>query len=249
MGTAVLFRGEEQVIEAYESMDVPAWSMWLGMSQLLFSYPKKGETPNIVDGANSLREAIHMLKRGGTSSQLLLKVYEELPQGKIKSNTPYDNSFGFTLFGLDEESPAVQVRTQGYKNLEDRIDKLTELVLAEKVDTEEKPGGIMGVIGGFLEMPGAKEMIVNEVIGAIRKLFNKNAPYQPTTQSATMAGTSTQPQQGSKWETLTAEQQEKLKQAMEMLMGVDPLIGDHLLGLANIAVNNPSKYAMALKFL
>jgi len=246
MGTSVLFRGEEQVIEAYESMDVPAWSMWLGSSQLLFSYPKKNETANIVDGANSLREAIHMLKRGGTSSQLLLKVYEELPQGKIKSNTPYDNSFGFTLFGIDEESPAVQVRTQGYKNLEERIDKLAQLVMADREEQEEKPGGVMGMIGSLLEMPGAKEAVVSEVIGLIRNLFNKN-PQPPV---ATMAGTTTQNQpQGSKWETLPTEQQEKLKKAMEMLMGVDPLIGDHLLGLANIAVNQPSKYQMALKFL
>jgi hypothetical protein len=244
MGAGVLFRGEDQVIEAYEAMDVPAWSMWLGTSQLLFSYPKKAETPNISDGANALREAFHMLQRGGTASQLLLKVYEELPQGKIKSNTPYDNSFGFSLFGFEEENPIGQARTQGYKNLEARIDNLTKLISTEREESEEKPGGIMGVIGTILEEPGMKQFIIGEVVSAVRNLFNKH-PQPPI---ATMAGVETQ-QQGSKWETLPADQQEKLKQAMEMLMGVDPKIGDHLMGLANMAVNQPSKYQMALKFL
>lgn len=253
MAAAVLFRGIDQVVRAYQSAEIPAWSLWGGKDQLLFSY--SGD--DMQEGENLLRQALEMLREGGSTAHLVLKVYSDLPEkkdgkpGKIKSNTPWDNSFGFSLFGWDEESPIGQARTQGYRNLEDRIDKMQQLITnfieREPEEEEEKPRGFMGMIGGILEKnPQLQEMIVMGIAQKVKGFFNNDK-----TPVAAMAGIDDQkPQQaGTAWDSLAEDQRQKLQKAMEMLMRVDPQIGDHLLGLANIAVNQPSKYQMALKFL
>jgi hypothetical protein len=229
-------------------MDVPSWSMWAGKDQLLFSY----NGGDILEGANLMRQAFELLRQGGSGAQLILKVYKSLNGQEITNKTPWNNSFGFALFTVDEDSPVQLARTQGYTNLEKRIDQLQEMITTlatAEPEQEEKPGGVMGVIGSLLEKnPQLQDVIVTGVVGMVKNFFNKST----ATSVAVMGNIEKQPEtqtQGSAWETLPIDQQEKMKKAMEILMRLDPQIGDHLLGLANIAQNKPSQYKMALTFL
>jgi len=242
MGSSVLFRGVNQVIKAYHAMDVPSWSMWAGKNQLLFSY--SGD--DMLEGENMLREAISMLKEGGTDASLILKVYQDVPNGKIKNNTPFDNSFGFSLYDLEEDSPAMRYRTQGYRNLEEKVEQLQQQLAGRAEEEEdEKPQGFMGKIGAILEKPEIQQMIIGAVAGYVKRFFNK----EPIVASMGEIHQPAHAEQGSAWDSLSAEQRDKVQNAMDILMRTDPKIGDHLYALALIAQNEPSKYQMALKFL
>ncbi len=238
--SAVLFRGSDKVLKAYERVDIPAWALCNG-KDIIFSF--SGE--NQSEGYAMLKECLNALEENDSQAILHLRVYDEL-KGKITSATPYSNSFPFALF--DPEDGMVHM-PRGKSVLLARISALEEqLQKKEEEDdqVEEKPSGFMGKIGQLLERPEIQDRLVQAAIGAIQNIFGQSKL------PATMAGipgaqTATAPQtEGSMYDKLSADQQNKLREAMELLMARDPQIGDHLLKLAKIP---DSKYKMALTFL
>lgn len=241
--TAVLFRGKSAVVDAYIANDIPAWSIWNGPQQLIFKY----DGDDLTTGEDLLKQAIEKLRRSGSEAALTLKVYSDI-KGGIKSNTPFDNSFTFSLYDPTEGgSPYQQNRTAVQQELDDMREEIRQLK-AEPVEEEEPEkkgavGAIMGVIEKMLAEPEIRQAVMGFVVSKIRSFVNPFKP-QPV---ATMGAVDTP--QASAWDTLSEDQKTKLNQAVEILMQCDKEIGDHLLGLAMIAKNDPGKYQMALKFL
>lgn len=229
---AVLFRGVPNVIAAYDRVDVPAWSLANG-KDILFSYSGDDQS----EGHQLLQQALDMLAENESQAILHLRIYDGL-QGRITRATADTNAFPFALF--DPEDGMVQMPKKKSELLA-RIAALEKKLEGE----EEKPKGLMGKLGAIIESPEVQSMLIQTVIGAVKKFMG-----QGTTQAAAM-GAIEQPQGAtpagaSAWEALPVSEREKLQQAMEILMKRDPLIGTHLLALANKSADT---YAMALKFL
>ncbi len=233
---AVLFKGVDQVVTAYLKIDIAPWALWGTGKDLIFSY--SGQDSN--EGLQLLQQALEMLAQNESQAILTLKVYDDL-KGKITSATPYSNSFNFALF--DPEDGMVHMPPKKSALL-GRITALEELILQQKKDeTEPKSATFMDKIGAIMDRPDVQDMLIKNVVGYVKKIFGGT---QPISTMGNVQQPQPQGQSGSAWESVSADQQAKLQQAMEILMKRDPLIGDHMLALANMSVD---RYNMALKFL
>jgi hypothetical protein len=236
--SAVAFRGINQVISAYCNNDMASWSIWNG-KEMMFRHP----TDNMESGRNALRTILKELYEGGSEAQFSLRVYEGLSDtDKIKSNTPWDASFSFVLYGDEEYSPYQQGR-KGYARevdeqivvLQKEIDEL-KLALAE-AEAEEKPEGINGIISGIMEMPGIKQALAAKLVGIVNSVI----PFgggQPAAVAGLPAAAPGQPIPS----LLDAAQQAKVQQAINVLCTLDAKLGDHLIKIAEIAVKNIKQY-------
>jgi hypothetical protein len=94
------------------------------------------------------------------------------------------------------------------------------------------------MISGILEMPNVKQALSLKLIGLIDKIVPMNIGGGP--RAAAIAGIEGQ---GIK-SLLDADQQQKVQQAVNILCSRDAKLGDHLMGIANIALNDPGQYTM-----
>jgi hypothetical protein len=225
-------------MKAYDRVDVPAWSLANG-KDIIFSYSGTDQ----AEGAQMLQQALEMLADNESQAILSLRVYDDHDGRKITNKTEWTNSFPFALF--DPEDGMVH-QPRGKSQLLARIDAL-EKQLAET--EEEKPAGFMGKIGAILDRPEIQDRLMSTVIGMVQNIFgqtNKPAAMGSVPGQQPPAAAPAGDTQGSNFDKLSADQQEKIKQAMEVLMARDPQLGDHLLKLAQMSVD---KYKMALTFL
>ena len=247
--SAVQFRGPKQVVEAYMVNDMAGWSIWPTARDMMFAY----EGGDMDEGASLLRQTITRLREGGSEAAYTLKVYDDLKKNtKITTATPASRSFQFGLYELEGDDTPYQKRqlsTMGA--LERRFEVMQDQFMTKvlrKMDEDEKreaepekPGGLAGILNGFLDHPGVKEALISKVMGWVGNLM---APGSPRPVPAQVAGL-----EGESPAVVSPEQYKKLEQAISILAKADPEIGDHLLSLALIARDNPKKYAMALTFL
>lgn len=240
MAVAVQFWGIDAVMQAFESRQVPAWSLWQGRDYLF-----KG----IGDG--DLRAVLDTLKNSFNDPIYTLKVYEEISDPiKIKDKTPHDGCFNFKLNnpmhldGVGYVSP--NSNFQLAKKVEELEKRLLERDMQEGDEEEESE-----TIG---------QVIQDEVIGVIRDpnrllqwmevikgLFNPNQPAAPRTALPATVGNVMN-------ETaLTAEEKEKqadrLLIAIDALEKADPNIVEHLEKLAEIATKNPKQFKFLISML
>jgi hypothetical protein len=247
--TAMVFRGSGQVLGAYVANDMPAWAICNG-KDIMFA----AEETDMTEGEASLREALEMIKKGGSKAIFTLRVYELEGKAKILSNTPYPRAIPFTVFDDEEDLAPYDQRRRGYmRDVEERLqaqDKVimelrTQLAEAEE-EQEEKPKGVGGFLAGIMESPQGQQMFWN-VVGAI---VSKIVPMQNTGPAA-VAGISQgdQVEQEEIQSVLEVGQPEKVQQAVNILCTKDPKLGDHLLAVAGIALNDPNKYKFLIGML
>ena len=202
------------------------------------------------EGEGQLQAALKLLVEGGPEASYMLRVYEDLPKGaKINSATPYSGSFNFGLFDyqgaqVGQVSPYQQRQTAVLGAIDARFQEMQDKYLGkiiakmeaeEEREEEDKPTGIMGVIGSLLENPSVQQALMAKLSGWLGAPAMLPSPAQ-------VAGVGDGPK-------ISQDQYTKLEEAVNILAACDPLIGDHLLGLAKIARDNPGKYKMALTFL
>jgi len=121
--------------------------------------------------------------------------------------------------------------------MEKRIQEMEE---EEEEEEEEEPS--QNINGSWT--PDKVTSVINGIHLLIDKI--KEPVKQPSTAINGAEETKSQNTNGTK---LSAEEMERVQQAINILKNHDPEIGTHLLKLAAIAKNNPSKYKMALSFL
>lgn len=237
--SACLFRGVVNTMKAYDSMEIPAWSLANG-KDLLFSYNGDSQT----EGRDLLQQGLQMLEDNESQAILTLRVYDEHPAGqKITNKTEWTNSFTFALF--DPEDGMVH-QPRGKSALLARIAALEDQLTKKEDDTEEKPSGFMGRIGAIFERPDVQDKLMGMVIGYVQNIFGQQKPVASMGNvPASPPAPAAQPG-GSAYDNLAADQQTKIREAMEILMARDAQLGDHLLALARM---NPDRYKMALTFL
>jgi hypothetical protein len=249
--TAMVFRGCGQVLSAYAANDMPSWAICNGKDIMFAS-----EESDMAEGEASLREALDMIKKGGSKAIFTLRVYELEGKMKILSNTPYPRAIPFTVFDDEEDLAPYDQRRRGYmQEVENRLReqdaKILELKarLAEAEEEEEDDRSpVDRFIAGIVEDPMAKQIF----LGALQGIVSKIVPMRNQNGPAAVAGigevqSEAEPQTLSS--VLESGQPEKVQQAINLLCCKDPKLGDHLLALAQIAMNDPGKYNFALSFL
>jgi hypothetical protein len=251
----VQFKGIQKILKAYESKQIPCWAIWYG-SNLFDSYYWDADDdlrPDMEQGKQLLKSVLTEVDDIDGVSTYTLKVYDGLKKGeKIKSNTPYDASFNFKLLEREESAP---YRERSYRDeerdkkileLEAMVKTLTEKLNAEESeDEDEKPEGLMGMLGAVLKMPAVEQALAGAISQGVQGLMAKVMPINnPVPQALGRIAGVPEPAADS-----PADQEEKMQNALDTLYPLDPLLGDHLLKLAGIAEKNPGQYKMLIEML
>lgn len=246
---AVAFRGRKQVVDAYESNGMAPWGIVHG-KELMFAH----ECVTIEEGSGMLTTTLERLHQGMSKAVFELRVYKLRKGEEILSNTAHARAFRFRLYNEEDPSPFDLARTVVNRQAQEEIDGLkTQLKLlqdrfdqdAMEEDEEEEEMSINKMISGVIEMPGVKAALQDKLIGLIHSIVPmRNMNPRPAAVAGVEQG---QPQQGQV--VLQPGQIEKVQQAINQLATKDPILGDHLLSVAQIATDNPGKYKMLVGML
>lgn len=236
MNAAVLFYGVEQVTEAYEANGIAPWAIFCG-KELMFA----NEDQNIHEGKVQLEATLKMIEKGGTTAAFLLRVYKLKPGEEITYKTDPIRGFPFKVFEREANAYVTRPRLEEENARFERIEAALEELIQARTQPTEEIGGIGAFLKPILELPEIRQAIAMKAVGFINNLFPMNTNRQ---QPAQVAGGDVPGQS-----LLNPDQVEKVQRAIHILCTKDAQLGDHLLKLAEIATNDPGKYAMALKFL
>lgn len=239
VGKSVQFRGIESAVNAYINQDVPKWGLFQG-SQFLSKY----EGTSITEGAELLKSFLDALDlRTADSATYTLCVYDGLADGeKIRSNTKYDGSFNFRLvdniegYQANKLSGGLEMRIAGIEQ------KLNEVLAPDETEVEEPTAQnqLMGALGKILEHPQIQQALANKLLGIIDGVGNVlGGMFQPGQPGRAAIGAA--PSAVASNSTVMDENQ-KLQQAVNILVTIDAQLGTHLLQLAQIAAADPKKY-------
>lgn len=232
-GKSVQFRGIDQAVEAYQNQEIPRWGLFQG-SQFLCKY----EGTSMADGADKLETFLKALDlRSADANTYTLCVYDDLGVNeKIKSNTKYDGSFNFRLVdnieGYNDQRNKYEQRIAG---LENTIREMNEPEDEEPATVKDQ---LYAGLGKILEHPQVQQLLATKFIQILDGLStgisgifnNKTQPMQEAFPRAAAIGATKD------------DENLKLEQAVNYLVTIDPLLGTHLLKLAQIAQGDPAKY-------
>lgn len=209
---AVQFSGIDNVIKAFCSREVKAWSVWNG-KQFLFSCVAANET----DAAADLETLLRSLEQSA-SAVYTLKVYEDIgKKEKITEKTACHGSFNFKLVQYDGvNSMPDWMREIKEENKQLKAER--ETLLRELANEPDEPKDFLGRIGAMIEQdPGKLPLIVASVQSVIN-MFTKQTTA--TGQPVAIGGINANDPQ------LTA--------VVEQLKTKDPNLLQHLTKLANM---------------
>jgi hypothetical protein len=252
--TTIVFRGVEQVVDAYEANDIGPWAIVNGNDILCADSPD-----TVAHGTGMLREALDRLRAGNCRAAFDLRVYKVPAGTDIEPNMKPYRAFRFSLYEDAELTPYEAGRKRALSEGEGRYTLLQQEIneLKAKVaeyESEEleptKPDTIGAMIGGFLEDPMIKQALKVRMIGLIDKIV----PLNPQNRPAAIAGINgpamtTTDQAQPKASILMPDQQQKAQAALNTLCGIDPKLGDHLAAIAKIAVEDPKQYSFIVGML
>ena len=244
--TAVVFRGIAQVLDAYEANDIGPWALIIG-NDVFCAYSEN----SVEAGKAMLDETLRRLHAGNSRATFDLRVYKIKPDQDILSNTPHLRAFKFSLYEDSDQTPFEHGRRQASMMYDSKLEAMTKeiaelkaaLSAAETGQDEEKPNSVNGMIAGILELPNVKQALSMKLVGLIDKIVPMNLGGS-SARPAAIAGI-----EGGGGSLLDVDQQMKVQQAVNILCSRDAKLGDHLLGVANIAVTNPEQYTMLIRML
>jgi hypothetical protein len=262
---AVQFRGVDKIIRAYEFQKIPMWAIFYGNDLFTKYETERGDVPDMETGKALLKEVLESMDDDSGVSTYKLRVYDGVKNGdKVKSNTPYDASFNFSVLKRDEGS-YYQARSRREEDRDNEIADLKAMVKTlteqlnseEEEEEEEKPEGIMGVLSGIMKMPAVEQAIAAQVGEVVKMFAAKIMPInhggnQMGRVGAIPADSNTQdaaPMKAVPIEANDDEQQDRMQQALDIIYPIDPFLGDHLLKIAAIATADPAKYKMLIAML
>lgn len=228
--SSIQFKGIEGVVTAYENRNVPAWSLWQG-KQFMFKY----EGPDLEQGAEQLEKTLEMLSES-SNAIYTLKVYEDVPGGKIKSNTPDDGSFNFKINADTQLVTQNQYASLKHNNaIAERLAAIEERLNEREEENDEPEENRLGMIGTILEHP-ALQPIITQVLANIFTTKKSDAAAPPQTASVV-------PMQPVQRAAINGVHDDaKILQAINDLKAHDERLADHLAKLASIAKNDPGSF-------
>lgn len=223
---SVQFKGVNSVIDAYERRKVPAWSLWQG-SQFMFKY----EGDDMEQGGQELQSILEVLS-DSTNAIYTLKVYEDLPGGKIKDKTPHDGSFNFRLNADNQEITNSQYGALRNQNaILEKLESLEKRLNEKDEEEDDEPPSKLGLIGEILNDPGTSQI----VLPLIMKAFGiGTTPSHPAMRSING---------------IPDDDRATLNEAMQILKTADPKLPEHLMKLAKLSKESPDSFKFLLQTL
>lgn len=228
MAQAIQFRGVGDVVAAYKMNDMAPWAIVCGKIPI-----HTFEEDDVEAGAEELQKFLTLLKKGGSEGKYTLLVYTYKPGMDIDSSTPPKRGFGFSLWDLQGEGRFSERAGYGEKALSDRMDRIEELLTKD----EGEEGGVGGVVGALMKMPGVSQALGMMAMGLVSKILPMN-----TQTPAKVAGIQNPGE--TKVSLLTADQSQKAQAALDILCTLDPNLGDNLMKVARVASDNWQMYEM-----
>lgn len=219
---SVQFSGLDKVVRAYQSGNVAPWAIFCN-TQFLFKYDGK----KLTEGVALLNRVLEEVSLEGSPAVYTLKVYEDLGNAKIKSNTPHDGSFNFRLHearevGSNGYDPASRMILERLNQMQVRMDAL------ETGGGEEDARDTIGTIERVMEIPGVAQLIqglVSGFVGGARPTAIAGVPGADTDAAEEIY------------------MSERMLNALRILIKADNNFEAHLEKLAKIAQDTPGKFA------
>ena len=241
--SSVQFTGIENIIEAFEANDIPYFGVFAGKS-LIFKNPTRGEEAiqDTFEASELLRSFLYKLNKG-SNAVYTLKLYENVPAGGITDKTPANFSINFRL-NLEGMYLTNDKAVQYEQKQSQQAEILAELkALRMKVETiegtDEEEEEKNPIIGALTSNPEVMNALVMAAVGAITGIISKFAPQQqPIKMQPAINGISEEP-----------TEQQKIDKAIEVLSQSTPNLGDSLLILAKMSIENPQQYKWLLGML
>lgn len=243
--SSVQFTGIDNIIEAFEANDIPYFGVFAGKS-LIFKNPTRGEEAiqDTFEAAELLKSFLYKLNKG-SNAVYTLKLYENLPAGGINDKTPANFSINFRL-NLEGMYLTNDKTVQYEQRQNQQSEILAELkalrMKVEEIEEEEEEDEAPSLIGALTSNPQLMNNMVNAAMGIIAGVLNKFTPNQnqPMQQNINpaIAGVETEP-----------SEQDKINKAIEVLSKADSNLGNHLLILAKMSIDNPSQFNWLINML
>lgn len=234
----VQFFGVDQVMEAAENLNCPAWAIFI--SRALFT---KYEGSEMTESLQLLQKNLEALSRPGSTAIYTLKFFESETGKAIKLNerTVCDGgSFNFKLVEPAEREAMLIGNSSQYGMIAEMRKEIEELkkqkAAAEALIDDDEPESIGTVLLDLLKKPAELAQLVNigramigmpvQNMGAIGSV-----PAIPAIPESKM------------------QQVDRLEKALDTLEKSDPLLIDHLEKLAHMATTNPEQFKGTVSIL
>jgi hypothetical protein len=245
MAKAVHFHGVENIVEAFENKGIPFFAV---VSDKCIIH-KNATNADMTEAGAELQQFLEMLNNA-SNAVYTLKIFETVPTGGIKENTPADYSLNFRL-NLPDMLPEHAGRQKYYEARSSQSNEILSEIKAlnkriddmEKEDEDDEPQGISGIfnstVNTLIQNPEVQQMIAGKLIGFLGNLTGG--------QPAAIAGVpGTQ-------ETIADDVQEKIDTAIQTIADNTPggavSLCQKLEKLAAMSVSNPGQFQMLLKML
>lgn len=243
------FTGADQVLNWFDAnAKKPYWSIMDASKNIIYQFSEN----DMHDSRQSLEDNLLAAQAAGISATLTLRLHPKQPkEGYFGKGTEVMQVTYFRPVEFETMPYNPNMQMMGGANvslqlsaLESKLNAL-QMQLAEKEmeeDDEEEEDESMGFLSGLMGNPAIKQMITNV-------LANLVTPHQPTNVTH-VAGIATETNQTeTEMNTEEMDQDAKIDEAIERLLVHDPILGDDLLKLCEIAENDPKQFNMLLKML
>jgi len=239
-GKSVQFHTLENVLNAYQLRDVPAFAIYQG-TQLMVKYEGK----DIDEGSALLEQFLQMLQNSAAIYSLC--VYEEFT-GKISNKSAYHGSWNFRFNQITEGAQQGNFMLQSVNDklsgLSSRLDALSAKQIAEELEGEDDPQSKllsgMDRIGEILGHP-----LVERFIPVILSAFKISPDELLRTQQQLQAPAAMAGVNGAVDTLISAN----VLQAVTFMLQASKETEGALIQLGEIAAENPAHYKKLLGYI
>ncbi len=250
MAGAVQFFGKEQVMEAADRMQCPAWAIYHSGRQLFTKY----EMNNIDESLDTLEQALDLILLNRSDAIYMIKFFE-IPKGservKINEKTVCDGgSFNFKTITpeLREQNQMGYLQSQQQIQYEKRIMALEQKL--KEAEQEPEPESIGSVFLDLLKRPDELAQLVNIGRLAVGLPVANLGAIAGLTRIGENSHVSEPTEQFTSEEAINRDQQvDRLAGAIDILEKHDPKLVAHLEKLAKMAEEKPDEFKMTLGLL
>jgi len=235
MANKALGVGVNSVLHWFETnAEHPYYSVWQSKN-LLF----QNSADDMDVALQKLNDNISAAEQNGYNEVMILKLHPKKEKnGYVTDKSEVIASFSFRPAELTNYVPVNQFQNslptnailEKLNGIESRMAALETEEDDEIEQEEEKPKGVAGILDNLLQ----NEQIQMALAGIVTNFIGKMMPQN--TNNIALAG-------------IPVEQDEKILAALEILKQHDELLGDDLIKLSEMAVNNNAQFKFLLSML
>jgi len=250
MAGAVQFYGKDQIMEAAQNVEIPAWAIYHSGKNLFTKY----ECDDLEESISVLHGALDLLQKNRGDAIYAIKFFE-IPEGqkriKINEKTVCDGgSFNFKMISAEqrEANHIGYLQTNQVIEYEKKIMRLEQDLKDLKNTEPPEPETIGSIALDLLKRPDELAQLVNigrmalgmpqanfGAIGGFKKIGEGNPSAEKNPHNGPWNDRTEQTNE-------RESQVDRLASAIDTLEKYDPNLVEHLEKLAKIATDNPDEF-------